>query len=458
MVIDATKRCLLSLVVPALLAGPGAALNASAGESEVGTYGAPSLSIPVGARLISTSDAVVGMDPDASVLFSNPAFLATVPSSGLFLTTSNWLDDMRLSAASFALPFGQGYTFSLGSIFLYSGDLQGFDDALNVVSNESYYDLGATAAIAKRFGFGLSLGFGTTYLRQRLYPQDGNGYAFDAGASYETGPYMVHAAVRNFGGKVSFSDVDYTVDSQKLIGAARIFDAGVGRVYAGGQVVFSSAGPTRLELAADFRPHQLFSLKAALKDVSGTQDDHMGLDAGFGIHYGKIAIDYAYTPREYFSSTHTFSIVFEPGAGGRSRTYREEQARQEEAPARQEKRQTAKTQPKAQGPAHTAPVVDPASDPRTKPAKPAQPVTPPAAAQEPVMVYLVVAGIHGWESSARAEARSYEVLDIPATVERIGQKYRVVIGRYEKRKDAISVINKFKKSGQRFTLVEEPAR
>jgi hypothetical protein len=361
----------------------------------------------------------------------------------LFLTTSNWLDDMRLSAASLAFPFGKGYTASVGSKFLYSGALQGYDDALAVVSEENYYDLSATGALAKRFGFGLSLGFGATYLRQRLYPQDGNGYAFDAGAAFEKGPYMLQAAVLNFGGTVSFSDAEYAVDSQQMVGAARRFEAGMGTVYAGAQVVFASAAPTRLELAADYRPHEMFSIKAALKDVSGTQGDNLGLDAGFGIRYNKIAIDYAYSPHEYFSSTHTFSVVFAPSADGRSRTYREEEAREATPSANQTNTQAAE-------PVQTAPVVDPASDPRTQPVAPVE--TPTAVA------YLVVAGIHGWESSARAEARSYEVLDIPASVERFGDKYRVVVGRYDTHKDAVKALNKFKKSGQSFTMIEVPAK
>jgi hypothetical protein len=450
MVIDAVKRCLLSIVVSVVLAAPGTLSTAWAGESEVGTYGAPSLSIPVGARLISTTDALVGMDPDASVLFSNPAFLATVPNTGLFLTTSNWLDDLRLSAASVAVPFGRGYSLSLGSKFLYSGDLQGYDDALNVVSQESYYDLSATGALAKRFGFGLSLGLGGTYLRQSLYPQDGNGYAFSAGASLETGPYMVHAAALNVGGKVSFSDADYTVDSQTLLGGARVFNAGAGgTVYAAAQVVFASAAPTRLELAADYRPHEMFAIRAGLKDVSGSQSDNLGLDAGFGIRYRTVAIDYAYTPHEYFSSTHTFSLVFEPAAGGRSRTYRDDESQRRESTAQN---QTSKSQPQTAEPELAAPVVDPASDPRTQPSQAAPPATP----VPPTVVYLVVAGTHGWESSARAEARSFEVLDIPATVERFGNKYRVVVGRYSTHKDAVKALNKFKKSGQNFSLVESP--
>ena len=441
MVTEALKRCLLAVMVPALLVGPGLAGVALAGDEDAGTYGAPFLGIPVGARLISSTDAVAGMDPGASLLFSNPAFLATVPSSEIFFSTSNWLEEMRLSAASAAFPFGRGYSFSLGTRFLYSGELQGFDDALNVVSEENYYDLGVTGAFAKRFPFGLSLGLGGTWFRQHIYPQDGNGYAFDVGASFERGQYLVHAAATNIGGRVSFSDAEYTVDSQQMAGLARMFNAGPGQLYAGAQVVLSSAAPTRLELAADYRPYHMFSIKAALKDLSGSQSDNLRLDAGFGIHYHKISIDYAYTPHEYFSSTHTFSVVFAPGANGDSRTYRDEVATEKDAPP------TRAVQPDPVEPVLAAPLVAPEGDPRT-----GAPV--PAAA----MAYLVVAGIHGWESSARAEARSYEVLDIPATVEQYGSKYRVVVGRYDKREDAVKAINKFKKSGQKFQLVEVPAK
>jgi len=436
MVIEVLKRCLLAVMVTALLAGPGLTGAALAGDEDAGTYGAPFLGIPVGARLISSSDAVAGMDPDASLLFSNPAFLATIPSSEVFFTTANWLEDMRLSAASAAFPFGRGYTFSLGSRFLYSGDLQGFDDALNVVSEESYYDLGVTGAFAKRFPFGLSLGLGGTWFRQHIYPQDGNGYAFDLGASFERGQYLIHAAAQNVGGRVSFSDAEYTVDSQNMAGLARMFNAGPGQLYAGAQVVMSSAAPTRLEIAADYRPYHLFSVKAALRDVSGSQSDNLRLDAGFGIYYHKISIDYAYTPHEYFSSTHTFSVVFSPGASGDSRTYRDDLEGADSSPTRDDV-------PEAVEPVLAAPVVAPEGDPRTGAPVPAS-----------ALAYLVVAGIHGWESSARAEARSYEVLDIPATVEKFGSKYRVIVGRYDNREDAVKAINKFRKSGQKFSLVE----
>ena len=456
MMTSVMKRCTVVLGVAALTVAV-AAPKASAGEAEAGTYGAPFLSIPIGARLLASTDVVVGMSPDASTLFSNPAFLAGVPHSEIFFTTSNWLDDLRISSFSVAIPAGRANTFSIGSSFLYSGALQGYDDALNVVSEENYYDLDLTTAFARRFGMGLSLGAGASYIRQHLFPEDGSGYAFNAGASFERSGFMAHAAALNFGGKVSFSDVEYNVDSQQLVGLGKLFSTAWGNVYTGTQVVFSSSMPTRLELGVDYRLVRILSLRAAFKDLSGSQNDNLGLDAGFGVRYRKVALEYAYTPRDYFSSTHTFSIVFAPGANSSTTGYMSdgianhghtttESAATSSEPAPQTAPITASS------PAYVPETVGSAGAAAAGAATVAQPPEATAQAQE---VYLVVSGTHGWESSARAEARSYEILGISARVDRVGDKYRVVIGRYDKRKDAVSAINKYKKSGQQFRLVVE---
>ena len=458
MMTSVMKRCMVVLGVAALMVAIAAPM-ASAGEAEAGTYGAPFLSIPIGARLLASTDVVVGMSPDASTLFSNPAFLAGVPHSEIFFTTSNWLDELRISSVSVAIPAGRANTFSIGSSFLYSGALQGYDDALNVVSEENYYDLDLTSAFARRFGMGLSLGAGASYIRQHLFPEDGSGYAFNAGASFERSGFMAHAAALNFGGKVSFSDVEYNVDSQQLVGLGKMFSTAWGNVYTGTQVVFSSSMPTRLELGVDYRLVRILSLRAAFKDLSGSQNDNLGLDAGFGVRYRKVALEYAYTPRDYFSSTHTFSIVFAPGANSSTTGYMSDGVGDggETTSARESAATSSEPAPKtapitASSPAYVPETVGSAGAAAVGAATVAQPPEATAPAQE---VYLVVSGTHGWESSARAEARSYEILGISARVDRVGDKYRVVIGRYEKRKDAVSAINKYKKSGQQFRLVVE---
>ncbi len=418
--------------------------KATAGESDTGTYGAPFVNFPVGAKLTASTDIVAAMDPDASLLFSNPAFLTGVSSYQVFFSTSNWLDDLRLTSISTAIPVGRGLVLSLGSGFLYSGGLQGYDDALNVVEEESYYDVSLIGGVSKQIGAGLSVGLSGTYLRQHLLPDDGDGYALTAGASFQRGKYIAHAVARNLAGKVSFQDAEYDVDREEIVGLGRIFDAGWGSLHAGVQMVWSTSAPARLEMGANYRFHTMFSVRTALKDVSGEQSDLMGLDAGFGVRYQKVAFEYAFTPREYFSGTHTFSLCFTPGDGG-TPSYGSNEISVSAAPPT---------------PAATSPT--PTSTPPARvvskplPATPqTKPVAAAAPAVKPAVRYVVLAGTHGWESSARAEARSLELVGIPAAVETIGGTYRVVIGVFDTRAAAMSAIRKHDKSGLKFRLVEE---
>jgi hypothetical protein len=412
---------------------------ATAGEDDVGTYGAPSLTIPIGAKVMAASDIVAGMQPDASLLFSNPAFVSRLDQPQVFLSTSNWLDDLRLTAASTVLPVGRsGWSFSGGATFLYSGDLAGYDDALNVVAEENYYDMTAVGAVTRRFEtVGLSLAFGATYLRQHLYPADGNGYAFTAGAVYEVANNIFHVSAENFGGSVTFPDADYKIDGQNKLGYGRVIDTGHGAVLAGTQVVLSSTLPTRLELGVAYRFTRLLSIRTAVKDVLTSQSESVNLDAGFSVDYNWISLDYAYTPREYFSSTHTFSVSFRfKGAG--AGVYNEV------------------SEPAT--PPTTAPVTS--SSPAARPGQtsPVITVTPGAAADEkkaaPAQVhYLIVAGTHASKRSAIDEARSFELLDIQAKVQHFGGKYHVVLGRYSSRKDADKARDKLGQSGRGVRIV-----
>jgi hypothetical protein len=383
---------------------------------------------------MAAPDVVAGMQPDASLLFANPAFVALLDEPELFFSTSNWLDDLRLTAASAVFPVGLGgWSFSAGTAFLYSGDLAGYDEALNVVAEESYYDLSAVGAVTRRFDtIGLSLAFGATYLRQHLYPADGNGFAFTAGAVYEVSNNVFHVAAENFGGSVSFPDADYPVDNRNTLGYGRVFDTGHGNVLAGAQVVLSSAVPTRLELGVAYRFTRLLSVRTAVKDVLTSQSESVNIDAGFSIDYNWLSLDYAYTPREYFSNTHTFSVSFRfMGIRG----YKESSD-----PSRQ---------------VDTAPVTD--SSPAAKnPAGPAAiSVTPGATSKSaaPRVHYLLIAGTHATKRGAEDEVRSFEILDIQARVGHFGGKYHVVLGRYSSRKDAEKAQEKLGRAGRDMHIV-----
>jgi hypothetical protein len=405
----------------------GVAVLASAGpvgaQTGAGTYAAPFLKIPVGARLMSSPDAVAGLNPDASLMYSNPSFLTGVGRTQAFVSTSEWLDDLTFTSMGVSIPLGRdgGSVLGIGTTLLYSGGLKGYNDALSVVSEESYYNLGIDVTLAHAFrGTGLSLAAGASLLREHVYPRDGNGYAFHAGASYWTGPNLLHLSARDLGGEVSFEDGAWEVAPEIIAGAGRVFDSRVGQFFAGAQVGNSDAYGTRIQMGVDYQINTFFTLRSGVSDNLDTADG-LPLNAGFGLHYGAMTMEYAYTPRDYFASTHTFSLSYAFG-GLMSGT-------------------------------PSPPPMVPAGD-FAPPIADSEPVPPPAPQRLATgETYVIVAGSHSWLESARAEARALELLKIPAYVESDGTRFRVVVGRYGSRPDADRALADYRSQGHAFRIV-----
>lgn len=427
------------IVTAALLgvAAAGALGPAAAWASEYeGLYGAPFLRIPVGARLMTSPDVLVGMEPDASLTFSNPAFLSDIRDTELFFSTVNWLDDLRFTGASAAVPVGE-FVLGFGTSFLYSGGLKGYDNQLNVTREENYYDLGVRAAVARRLG-PLALGAGATAVRQHVYPDNGHGYAFTLGASWRLGPNLFHAAAMNVGGRVDFDAVGYRIDSERILGAARVFETSFGRMVAGLQLRLSDAASDRIEVGVDYHVARMLTLRAGLPDLAGGKDG-LGMRGGLGVRYGMLGVEYAYTSKDYFSPSHAFSIVFALGRGG--------------------------TGPGPVPPGRTTPPIpvgvdaSPVVSPSQVGASP-EPSTGaeggPAPERAATRAFLILGGTHESLSSARAEAGALELLGILTEVEPIGgDRFRVVVGRYAQRAPAQRALEMYKKRGHRFSLVVE---
>jgi len=434
-----------------LLAALGAPSAPLAAEEGAGTYGAPFLRIPVGARLTTSPDVVAGMRPDASMVFSNPAFLAGVPGE-VFFSTANWLDEMRYSAASAAVPLGGGSTrLGLGATFLYSGGLQGYDSQLNVVAEDNYYDVAGVVSVSHQLArTGLSLGGGVTVLRQHQWSANANGYAFSLGAAYALGPNLIHASALNFGGRVKYPSTSYEVDPRAVVGVGRIFDTSFGQLFAGVQMDYTQVVGQRLQLGVDYQLSRLFTLRTSMPDALSAQDGSAPFTAGMGFRYGAVRLDYAYTPQEYFGSSHTFSVAFGfgPGAWDDAHVAQQEMATE---PAPKEPREA---------PPATTPVIAPSQVQSRPPAQttlpPAETVAPPATRSEPPMSWLVVAGTHGRVESAQAEVRALGLLKIPATMQALGGgRYRVLVGRYNTEAEARKALAAFSNKGHRFELARD---
>lgn len=411
--VAAPRRAVVALFVALTTVWAAAAVADDASSGTAGTYGAPFLRIPVGARLMSSPDVLLGMSPDASASFSNPAFLAALDRTELFISTATWLEDLSFSAASGTFRLTDNLVAGLGTTFLYSGGLNGYDASLNVVTETDYHDAAFTASLAGRYG-GLSLGASATYIREYVLPAHGNGYSFSLGAGYRRGPNFVHASALNIGGTVRFDAVSYPIDGEYLVGAGRLFRTALGSFVAGAQLRVSEEN--RVEIGADYRAGRHVTLRAAVPDVTGGSPDVSG---GVGVSWGAMRLDYAYTPVEYFSATHTVSLVFGFGA-------------------------------------QAAPTTRPTADDGTAPADMAPVIAPSQIQAPPANGYVIVAGTYATLAEARGAATKLEDAGILTEVEpRAGGSYRVVVGRYTSRSAAERALALYRSRGDRFELVTD---
>jgi len=408
------------------LAAAVAALPGPVGaQGGAGTYAAPFLKIPVGARLMSSPDAVAGLKADATLLYSNPAFLTDLPRAEAFVSTAQWLDNLVFSAAGVAVPVGErGNTvFGFGTMFLYSGNLRGYNQAMSVVTEENFYNVGFDATVSHRVrGTGLSLALGATYLREHVYPQDGSGFAMHAGAAYWLGPSLFHASARDLGSSVKYDSGTWEVAPEYVVGVGRVFDSRLGNFFAGTQISECDAYGTRIQVGVDYQVNTMFTLRSGVEnniDVGGA----IPFNAGFGLHYGALTVEYAYTPQEFFASTHTFSLLYAFGVRGAA--------------------------------GMSGPLTVPAGD--FAPTVAASEPVPPAASPDgpAVTSWVLFAGSHAWRESAEAEARALAKLKIPATVEPEGTRYRVVVGRYASRDAAKKAQTQYGSLGHDFHVQSE---
>ena len=66
--------------------------------------------------------------------------------------------------------------------------------------------------------------------------------------------------------------------------------------------------------------------------------------------------------------------------------------------------------------------------------------------------FLVIAGAHGKIESAEAEARSFQLLKIPAVAQLIGSRYLVIVGQFDTMQRAENALAEFEKEGHAFSI------
>ncbi len=227
--IDVLKIFLVVLLISptALIAQSGEDdffnLNYVSDVTNSGTSAAAFLEIGIGARAEALGGAFTALSNDASALYWNPAGLAQIQNISFTANHTGWLANTNFQYFGIVLPFGNGMAFGVGVTILDYIDNQPVRTINQPEGTGEFYgasDLAIGASygmsLTDRFSFGLT----AKYIRQAIWHETAETFAFDFGVLYQTplNGLSIGTSISNFGGDMQLDGSDlvrpYDADPQ----------------------------------------------------------------------------------------------------------------------------------------------------------------------------------------------------------------------------------------------------
>ncbi len=333
--------CALVLMLPIILYGGD--------SSKRGTAGAVELLMPVGARGIAMSGAVLADASGVDALYWNPAGLALgVGTSGVqaMFSHTNYIADINVDYFAFGLGLGDIGSLGLNLKSIGFGDIlqtsEDFPDGTGATFSPNYITLGLS--YSKELTDRISIGFTGKLISESIVRTSATGFAFDAGVIYTVGANSVlkglkfGVTLKNIGPEMQYDggDLERTVippDSDPQAEAVPLkfisqsfelpatFEMGLSYdIIAGDNKLTlacgfqnSNFGDDIFRLGAEYSFNNIFFLRAGYAPPDGSIDNQLQRATfGGGVHipFGNtnLAIDYAYSQVQIFDPYHTISL------------------------------------------------------------------------------------------------------------------------------------------------------
>ncbi|MEO8399858.1 MAG: PorV/PorQ family protein, partial [Ignavibacteriaceae bacterium] len=181
--------------------------------NKTGTTAAQILKIGVGPRPIGMGGAYTALADDINSIYWNPAGLARMNSREAYFNHVDWIADVNLDYAGFAMDIS-----GLGTLGTFVSVLSMGDMAVRTLENPEgtgeRFSAGALIlglSFARNLTDEFSIGFNTKYINEYIWNENAVGFAFDIGTQYIIpflNQFRLAASISNFGPKMKLSGRD----------------------------------------------------------------------------------------------------------------------------------------------------------------------------------------------------------------------------------------------------------
>ncbi len=310
------------------------------GVDKIAQTGMKWLDIPIGARPASLGNAYMAGSPDASSVFWNPAAVALVPGTHVFLSQTQWIADINVLAAAASYEVADIGTFGVHFMNVSWGTIRGTQfngqsSLYDQTGNFEPQDFAVGITYAKQVSAKFSVGVNMRYIHENLLgdfvgsegsfanPEEVRAemdiLAFDLATLFYTGynDLRFGVSVKNLSTEKAFRFETFPLPLTFTFGIA--MDVMQAYFVAPGSaqsltLLVDAVHPRdfseRVNIGMEYGYNKMFFVRGGYK----TNHDEQGLTLGGGIDVNisdfSLGVDYSYLDFGNFDAVHIFSFDF----------------------------------------------------------------------------------------------------------------------------------------------------
>ena len=288
---------------------------ASCAFGQPGKSGMAFLKLGISGRGTGMADAGSAIASGAAATYYNPAGLLPQElapgTSQLMLMHREWIQDTRMEYLGASVALGEDNALGAAINSTTVSDIEIRTRPGPADGTFTSRELSFGLSFAHRFSSDLRVGLTGKFLYQKIFVDEGAGYAADLGAIWQSPveSLTVGAAISNLGSMGALRSEKITLPALFRLGPAYTFRLGEDQMGATVAADFVRIFPEQrnyLNTGAELRFNGMFAVRGGYQFGS----DGRGLTLGVGLAYGILVLDYAYAKLSSdLGDAHTISLA-----------------------------------------------------------------------------------------------------------------------------------------------------